>query len=85
MKTVNYSELRQNLKANLDDVSDNNNLLIVHRPKGKTIVMMTIEEYSALQETFHLSKSKVNRERLEQAIDNINSKTDLLNKSLIEE
>jgi PHD/YefM family antitoxin component YafN of YafNO toxin-antitoxin module len=51
-------------------------------PKGKTIVMMSIEEYSALQETLHLSKSKANRERLEQAIDNINSKTNLLNKTL---
>ena len=85
MKTVNYSELRQNLKASLDEVSENNDLLIVHRPKGKTIVMMSIEEYSALQETLHLSKSKANRERLELAIDNINTKTNLLNKTLIEE
>ena len=85
MKTVNYSELRQNLKSSLDEVSDNNDLLIIHRSKGKSIVMMSMEEYSGLLETLHLSKSKTNRERLENAIDNINSKTNLINKPLIED
>lgn len=48
MKAVNYSELRENLKANLDAVSDNNELLVVQRPKGKSIVMMSIAEYNSL-------------------------------------
>lgn len=74
MRAVNYSELRQNLKTNLDAVSDNNDLLIVHRSKGKSIVVMSLEEYSSIEETFHLLKSKANRERLETAIENINSK-----------
>ena len=43
MKAVNYSELRQNLKANLDAVTDNEEYLVVHRPKGKSIVMMSLE------------------------------------------
>ena len=85
MKAVNYSELRQNLKANLDVVSDNNDLLIVHRSKGKSIVMMSLDEYSSLEETLHLYKSKANRERLEAAVENINSKTNLINHPLIEE
>jgi len=33
MKAVNYSELRQNLKANLDAVTENEDFLVVHRPK----------------------------------------------------
>jgi antitoxin YefM len=84
MKTVNYSELRQNLKANLDQVSDNAELLVVHRPKGKSIVMMTLEEYNSWQETEHLLRSKNNRERLEHAVENIRTKSNLLNKNLIE-
>ena len=85
MRAVNYSELRQNLKQNLDNVSNNNDLLVVHRSNGKSIVMMSMDEYSAMEETFHLLKSKANRNRLESAIENINTKTNLVSNSLIEE
>ncbi len=85
MKTVNYSELRQNLKANLDTVSENEELLVVHRPKGKSIVMMTLKEYNSLQETQHLLQSRANRERLEKAIDNVNRGENLIEHDLIED
>jgi len=84
MKAVNYSELRQNLKTNLDAVTDNNDLLIVHRSKGRSIVVMSLEEYSSIEETLHLLKSKANRERLETAIDNINSKSNLVKHQIVE-
>jgi antitoxin YefM len=85
MKAVNYSELRENLKANLDSVTDNEELLVVHRPKGKSIVMMTLDEYNSLQETQHLLKSKGNRDRLEKAVENINAKRNLMKQPLVEE
>lgn len=85
MRAVNYSELRQNLKQNLDAVSENNDLLVVHRSKGKSIVMMSIDEYSSMVETFHLLKSKANRDRLEAAVESINTKTHLVSHSIIEE
>jgi len=84
MKAVNYSELRQNLKENLDAVTDNEEFLIVHRPKGKSIVMMSLAEYNAMQETLHLAKSKTNRQRLESAIDIINAKSNLVKRNLTE-
>jgi antitoxin YefM len=85
MKTVNYSELRENLKANLDAVTDNEELLVVHRPKGKSIVMMTLNEYNALQETQHLLQSRNNRERLEKAIENVDAGKNLVEHSLVED
>ncbi len=85
MKAVNYSELRQNLKANLDAVTDNSELLVVHRSKGKSIVMMTLDEYNSLLETEHLTRSKNNRDRLDKAVENIRTKSNLLKKNLIEE
>ncbi|MGD9555782.1 MAG: type II toxin-antitoxin system Phd/YefM family antitoxin [Mangrovibacterium sp.] len=78
MKAVNYSELRKNLKSNLDAVTDDQEMLVVHRPKGKRIVMMSLDEFNALQEILHLNQSKKNRPRLENAIENINSKTNLV-------
>lgn len=77
MKVVNYSELKQNLKSNLDAVMDDQEMLIVHRAKGKSVVIMPLEEFNAIQETFHLNSSKANRERLESAIEEFNSKTQL--------
>jgi antitoxin YefM len=85
MKAVNYSELRQNLKANLDIVIDNAELLIVHRTKGKSIVMMSLNEYNAIEETLHLLQSKENRQRLESAVDNINAGRNLQKHPLVEE
>lgn len=84
MKAVNYSELRQNLKANLDAVTDNAELLVVHRSRGKSIVVMSLEEYNSTMETQHLLQSKNNRERLEQAVENIRTKNDLIKSNLIE-
>ena len=84
MKAVNFSELRQNLKENLDAVTDSEEFLVVHRPKGKSIVIMSLSEYNAMQETLHLNKSKANRQRLENAIENINAKTNLVKHNLSE-
>ncbi len=84
MKTINYSELRGELKQNLDMVSDDGELLIVHRPQGRSVVVMSMEAYNAILETQHLLKSRNNRERLEKAVENINGRSGLLNKALIE-
>jgi antitoxin YefM len=84
MKAVNYSELRRNLKTSLDAVANDDELLIVHRPKGKSIVMMPLAEFNAMQETYHLNRSKANRQRLEESIENINKKSNLLKHSIIE-
>lgn len=85
MKAVNYSELRENLKHNLDTVTENDEMLIVHRPKNRSVVMMSLNEYNALQETFHLIKSNANRQRLEKAVENINKKQNLSQHNLIED
>ena len=85
MKTVNYTELREHLKKNLDEVSDNQDTLIVHRARGKSVVVISIDEYNAMKETMHLLRSKKNRERLEESIENVSNKKELLRKKLIEE
>ena len=84
MKAVNFSELRQNLKQNLDVVTSTEDLLIVHRPKGKSVVLMSLSEYNSITETAHLNRSKANRQRLEAAIENINAKTNLVKHDIVE-
>ncbi|HSO86622.1 MAG TPA: type II toxin-antitoxin system Phd/YefM family antitoxin [Draconibacterium sp.] len=71
MKTVNYTELRDKLKANLDMVCENHETLIVHRPGGKSVVMMSLEEYNSQKETEYLLSSEKNKQRLLDSIKNI--------------
>jgi prevent-host-death family protein len=45
MKTVSYSELRQSLKAHLDQVCADQAPLMVTRRKGEPVVLMSLAEY----------------------------------------
>lgn len=71
MKTVNYSELRNKLKDNLDMVCEDHETLIVHRPGGKSVVMMSLDEYNSRKETEYLLSTESNTKRLTQAIQNV--------------
>ena len=68
MKTVNYSELRNKLKSNLDMVCEDHETLIVHRPGGKSVIMMSLEEYNSQKETDFLLSSQKNKEHLLKSI-----------------
>lgn len=69
MKVVNYSEFRNNLAENLNNVNDDGDIVVVSRSKGKNVVVMSLEEYNSIQETLHLTSTKANTKRLEEAVD----------------
>jgi antitoxin YefM len=73
MKIVNYSEFRNNLSENLNSVNDDREIVIVSRTQGKNVVVMDLNEYNSIQETLHLTSTKANRKRLEEAIMEINN------------
>lgn len=69
MNVINFSEFRTHLKANLDSVSEDNEVVIVNRQKDNNVVLISLKEYNSLQETLHLLSSVKNRERLFAAIE----------------
>lgn len=69
MQVINFSEFRAGLKAKLDSVSKDNEIVIVNRPKNENVVLISLKEYNAIQETLHLMSSKNNRDRLLAAIE----------------
>ena len=81
MNVLNYTTLRTNLKEVLDNVIEENELVIINRG-AKNVVMISLDEYNAWQETIYLLKSKANRDRLERAIDRAN-KNEFVEKDLI--
>ncbi|MCO6497656.1 MAG: type II toxin-antitoxin system prevent-host-death family antitoxin [Chitinophagaceae bacterium] len=72
MKIVNYSDFRSRLAENLNMVNEDNEIVIVSRTKGKSVVVMDFDEYNSILETLHLTSTTTNRERLTAAIDEMN-------------
>ncbi|MDO3640393.1 type II toxin-antitoxin system Phd/YefM family antitoxin [Mucilaginibacter sp. L3T2-6] len=70
---MNFTEFRQNLAKNLDKVNNDAEIVIISRSKGKNVVLMDLEEYNAITETLHITKSEANRKRLQAEIDEMNS------------
>ena len=73
MQVLNYTEFRNKLAENLNRVNEYSEIMIVSRSKGKNVVVMSLEEYNALQETLHLSSSRTNRKQLDEAIAEMNA------------
>ncbi|MCP9750814.1 type II toxin-antitoxin system Phd/YefM family antitoxin [Ferruginibacter sp. HRS2-29] len=83
MKVVNYTEFRNNLSENLNEVNDDGDIVIVSRSKGKNVVVMSLEEYNSIQETLHLTSTKANRKQLDIAVEEMN-KGQFVKRKLIE-
>lgn len=83
MNIVNFSEFRNNLKSNLDRVSDDKDVVVISRTKDKNIVLLPLSEYNALMETIHLMKSENNRRRIDEALQEM-SEGKYLRNALIE-
>lgn len=69
MKTASYSELRQNLATMLDSVERDHAPIIITRDRGKpAAVLMSLEDFSAWEETIYLLRSPRNAGRLLEAV-----------------
>lgn len=64
METINYSHARQNLAKTMDKVEENRSPLLITRQSGEPVVMMSLSEFNALEETAHLLSSPANADRL---------------------
>ena len=67
MDPIPYTRLRNELARVLDKVNEDQSSVIITRRRGKPAVLMSMDEYSALQETAHLVRSPRNAARLREA------------------
>ncbi len=84
MKIINYTDLRLNLKKWMDSVTEDMEEIIVKRKDNKDLVLISLEEYNALNETNYLLSGK-NRDILLNAVKDVNENKSLIQKELIEE
>ncbi len=69
MRATSYSELRKNLAATLDRVSEDHEPVLITRDRGKpAAVLMSLEDFASYEETAHLLQSPRNAERLLKAV-----------------
>lgn len=71
MQAVFYSQARNNLRDIINKVCDDFDEYIITTKDKKSVVLLSYEEYSAMKETMYLLSSKTNRDRLNDAVDQI--------------
>lgn len=68
MDTITYTSLRATLASAMDRVCDDHEPLIVTRNGAQSVVMISLEDYQALEETAALLRSPANAKRLLTAV-----------------
>lgn len=73
MNTLSYSAFRTRLASVMDKVNDEHKPMLVTRQNGKSIVVMSLEDFQSYEETAYLMASPENAIRLNKAIAEIDS------------
>ena len=68
MEAINYTVVRQTLAQRMDQVCDDHTPIIVTRQNNRSVVMLSLEDYQALEETAYLLRSAKNAKRLMESI-----------------
>ena len=68
MKAITYTAARQNLAKTMEEVCKDHAPVIVTRKKSDSVVIMSLEDYAALEETAYLLRSPKNTRRLIESI-----------------
>jgi antitoxin YefM len=64
MDAISYSAARANLASTMDRVCNDHEALIITRNGEQSVVMLSLEDFQALEETAYLLRSPANAKRL---------------------
>lgn len=73
MDAMTYTTLRANLASTMDRVCDDHEALIITRNGDQAVVMLSLEDYKALEETAYLLRTPTNAKRLLSAAAQLNA------------
>lgn len=73
MKAITYTAARENLASTMDQVCQDRDPVVITRNRDQSVVMLSLDEYEALEETAHLLRSPANARRLLTALQQLES------------
>ncbi len=85
METINYTEARQNFRNTMEMVCDNHQPVIITRQNERPIVMLSLEDYNAIEETMYLLRNPKNASRLMKSVENVKNNTNFEQRELLDE
>jgi len=68
MDAITYTAARANLARTMDRVCEDHDPIIITRNSEQAVVMLSLEDYSALAETAYLLRSPANARRLLESV-----------------
>ena len=71
MDSISYTEARRSLGKVMDQVCNDNAPVVIRRKGKDSVVMMSLEEYQALEETAYLLRSRANAINLLESINEL--------------
>ncbi len=71
MDAITYTQARKNFTSVMNQVCDDHAPIIITRQSERPVVMMSLEDYSAMKETMYLLKSPANAQRLYKALEQL--------------
>lgn len=73
MDAITYTTVRANLASTMDRVCEDHEALIITRNGEQSVVMLSLEDYKALEETAYLLRTPANAKRLLSAISQLDA------------
>jgi antitoxin YefM len=71
MTTISYTSARANLAKTMQKVCEDHTPYIITRSNAEPVVMISLADYEALQETHYLMRSPANAARIAESIEEI--------------
>ena len=68
MHAMTYTEARQNLAKTMENVCNNHDPVIITNKRERSVVMISLDDYNAMEETSYLLRSPKNAKRLLESI-----------------
>ena len=73
MNAMTYTAARANLASTMNRVCNDHEALIITRNGEQAVVMLSLEDYNALEETSYLLRTPANAKRLLSAVTQLNA------------
>jgi len=73
MEAISYTNARRNLAKTMEKVCNDHDPVIITRRNENSVVMMSLEDFQALEETAYLLRSPKNARRLLESIAQLES------------